>query len=197
MVYRDLAIEIFNKLIDYSLNDSVMYNRLRQLLSQDNKGKNMSKESFDNLATKADKAGIDLLEVIEVYNEGYEQDYPLHLTREQRAFNKVNSFLAELKSSTLSSYVDKARKSRKEAIKNDDETRADQRTQGIADAKQRLSGSMNTKKKYQMEDNEFGGVYDSSTTDREQGTTSLTNLYKKGTPGQSKTLKTLKKVAKK
>src|ERR1700722_6539653 len=94
MVYRDLAIEIFNKLIDYCLNDSVMYNRLRQLLSQDHKGRSMSKESFDNLVAKAEKSNVELLTVIEVYNEGYKQDYPVHLTREQRAFNKVNAYLA-------------------------------------------------------------------------------------------------------
>jgi hypothetical protein len=91
MVYRDLAVEIFNKLVDYCLNDAVMYNRLRQLLQQDH---HMSKESFDNLAAKAEKSNIDLLTVIEVYNEGYNQDYPNHLTREQRAFNRVNAFLA-------------------------------------------------------------------------------------------------------
>lgn len=92
MVYRNLAIQIFNKLTDYCLNDAVMYNRLRQLLSQDSP---MKKEAFDNLVEKAEKSGIDLLTVIEVYNEGFEQEYPLHLTKEQKAFNRVNAYIAD------------------------------------------------------------------------------------------------------
>ena len=139
MVYRDLAIQIFDKMIDWMLNDPIIYNRTRQLLSQKHK---MSKESFDNLAAKAEKANINLLTIIEVYNEGLKQDYPLHLSPEQRAYNRVNAFIAH-------------------------------------------------------EDNEFAGINDSTPSDREQGTTSLTNIYKRGTPGQSKTLKTLKKVIKK
>ena len=140
MVYRNLAISIFNKLIDFTLNDPVVYNRIRQLLSQ---GKNpMSEKAFDNLANRADKMGIDLLKIIELYNEGYEKDYPIHLTREQRAFGWINKYLTN-------------------------------------------------------EDNEFAGVNDSTPSDREIGTSTLADIYRRGTPGQSKTLKTLKKVTKK
>ena len=127
-VYRPYAIEMFNKLIDYCLNDTVMYNRLKQLLRQDHPL--MSRESFENLVEKAEKHGVDLTQVIEAYNEGYNQDFPAHLTREQRAFNHANAFVAR----------------------------------------------------------------QSSVNDREVGTTSLTNVYTAGTPGQ--TVKTIKKALK-
>lgn len=96
MVYRSLTEEIYNKLLDYVLNDMVMFNRLRQLLMQDHhKANSSSKEALDNIAKKADKSGIDLSTLIETYNEGYERNFPEHLSREQRGFNHLNYFLAQ------------------------------------------------------------------------------------------------------
>jgi|SRR6516225_3951305 hypothetical protein len=36
-VYREYAVEIFNNLLDYTLNDAQLYSRLRQLLLNDNR----------------------------------------------------------------------------------------------------------------------------------------------------------------
>lgn len=90
MVYRDLAIEIFSKITDHILNDSILYQRLRQLLMQESP---MSSRAFEALITKAEKASIPLDVVIEVYNRGY-ADNPGMLSHEQHAFNRVNSFIA-------------------------------------------------------------------------------------------------------
>jgi len=35
-IYREYAVEIMNSLLDYTLNDTMMYNRLRQLLLEQN-----------------------------------------------------------------------------------------------------------------------------------------------------------------
>lgn len=90
MNYRDLSVEVFDKLINYMLNDPVIYNRTRQLLSQSNP---TTTKAFEALVKKAEKSGIELTEVLEAYNIGYDQEYPLHLSPEQKAFNKVNEFI--------------------------------------------------------------------------------------------------------
>jgi hypothetical protein len=91
MVYRPLAAEMFNFLIDCVLNDSVMYNRLRQILMQQHP---TSPHAFEALIAKAETAGIELTKILEVYDNGFRRDFPAHLTPEQRAFNAVNSFIA-------------------------------------------------------------------------------------------------------
>ena len=80
MVYRPIAIEIFNTLLNYCLNDGVMYNRLRQLLTQDHP---TSTKAFENLVQKAETSGYDLTTILEVYNRGFNQEGPSHLTSEQ------------------------------------------------------------------------------------------------------------------
>ena len=91
MVYRELAIRMWGKIGHYILNDSILYNRLRVLLQQTHP---MTEEAFESLIAKAEKAGIPFDTVLEVYERGYAEKPPEHLTPEQHAFNRVNSFVA-------------------------------------------------------------------------------------------------------
>jgi hypothetical protein len=87
---RDLAAEVLETLVKYVLKDPQLYSRLRVDLLADN----MRREALDNLKAKADKHGYPLEIIMEVYNRGLNQDCPSHLTPENVAFNRVNSFLA-------------------------------------------------------------------------------------------------------
>lgn len=91
-VYRDLAGELLDSLTNYVINDAQIFNRLRQDLIADRKVK---REELDNLMEKAEATGIEADVVLEVYRRGLSQDFPMHLTAEQRAFNRVNSYLAK------------------------------------------------------------------------------------------------------
>ena len=96
VIMRKYAGEILNNLLGFVFSDSVMYNRLRQLLVSS--GKHMSKmkpSAFESIMTKALSNGVDLETLIEVYEMGYEdEDRPAWLSKEQHAFNSVNSFIA-------------------------------------------------------------------------------------------------------
>ena len=146
MVYRDLAANIFTKITDYILNDSILFNRLRQLLMQEH---GLSSSAFEALLKKATKSNLPLNIVLEIYQRGFkDQAYP-NLTPEQKAFNRVNSFIAG----------------------------------GLA---RKLDADL------------WEAAVELDPDKREWGTTSLTDLYKKGTPGQtSNTLKTIRKNIKK
>src|SRR5262249_21121790 len=90
MVYRNLAIEMFSKITNYILNDQILYQRLRQLLMNDH----FSSRAFEALIKKADKAGLSLDVILEVYERGMKDTSHPHLTREQNALNRVDSFIA-------------------------------------------------------------------------------------------------------
>lgn len=89
-IYRNIAGEVFDKLLNYVLNDSILFNRLRQDLLADH----LNKRAFENIQRKAIENGIQFDVLLEVYNRGLQQDEPVHLTQEQRAFNRVNSFVS-------------------------------------------------------------------------------------------------------
>jgi len=142
MVYRELAIRIFSEITKYCLNDQIMFNRLRQLLEQKHP---MRTKAFESLISKAESSGIPLDVVIEVYERGMSDTPPSHLSQEQHAFNRINSFIAGGAARELDS-----------------------------DLLEWLPAK-----------------------DMEWGSDSLANEYIKDTPGQSRTLKTIKKVIKK
>lgn len=89
-ITRDLAAEVLETLVTYVLKDPQLYSRLRADLLADN----MRKEALDNLKAKAERHGYPFEIVMEVYNRGLNQDGPDHLSAENRAFNRVNAFLA-------------------------------------------------------------------------------------------------------
>jgi hypothetical protein len=95
VIMRKYAAEVLNNLLGFVFSDSVMYNRLRQLLVSS--GKHMSKmkpSAFESIMTKAISNNVDIETLIEVYEEGYEdEDRPTWLSKEQHAFNSVNSFI--------------------------------------------------------------------------------------------------------
>jgi len=95
VVFRKYAAELLNNLLGYVFSDSVMYNRLRQLLLSS--GKHMSRmkpSAFESIMHKAMKNDVDLEVLIEVYERGYEdENRPSWLSKEQHAFNRVNSFV--------------------------------------------------------------------------------------------------------
>ncbi|SRR6266705_769294 len=96
VIMRKYAGEILNNLLGFVFSDSVMYNRLRQLLISS--GKHMAKmkpSAFESIMTKALSNGVELETLIEVYEMGYEDEKrPTWLSKEQHAFNSVNSFIA-------------------------------------------------------------------------------------------------------
>lgn len=98
------AAEILNNLTNFIFNDPVLYNRLRSDLV--NKRQQSSAKMFkagpwgpkayESLQIKSEKSGIPISTLTEVYSRGYnDQNRPNHLTSEQHAFNRVNSFIAE------------------------------------------------------------------------------------------------------
>lgn len=91
VIYRDAAAHVLDKLLDYVLNDTATFNRLRQLIQADNK---ISKKAYESLENKAEKSGISIETLLESYNIGYSSPTPAYLTAEQRAFNHVNAFIA-------------------------------------------------------------------------------------------------------
>lgn len=90
-VYREYATDVYNKLLDYVLNDNQLYTRLRQLLLAEHH--QISPRAFESLMTKSVENNIPLETLIEVYNRGYRNNNTKHLTNEQFAFNRVNSFI--------------------------------------------------------------------------------------------------------
>jgi hypothetical protein len=98
-IYREYAVEIMNNLLNYVLNDSQMFNRLRQLLQAEHPS--LSKKAFESLMTKAVEHNIPLDTLIEVYERGYNNNTTQHLTNEQYAFNRVNSYIAKGKAYTM------------------------------------------------------------------------------------------------
>lgn len=143
MVYRNLAIEIWSKIGKFVLNDSILYNRLRNLLQQSHP---ISEKAFEALIEKAEAHGIPFDVIMEVYERGMFDPPPEHLSQEQHAFNRINSFIAGGKAREIDSD---------------------------------LIGEWKPADKM------------------EWGTSSLANEYAKDTPGQSRTLKTIRKVLKK
>ena len=97
VVLRKYMAEVFDNLLDLVFSDSVVYNRIRQLLvAKGSKMAAMKPSAFESLVQKyipiADKVPFET--IIEEYEIGYEDDTrPLHLSREQYAFNRVNAFL--------------------------------------------------------------------------------------------------------
>ena len=142
MVYRELAIRIFSEISNYCINDTIMFNRLRQLLERKHP---IRPKAFESLINKAEKSGIPLDVIIEVYERGMADPPPSHLSQEQHAFNRCNSFIAGGMARELDS-----------------------------DLVEWLPASK-----------------------MEWGSNSLAKEYIKDTPGQSKTLNTIKKVIKK
>ena len=96
VVFQKYAAEVLNNLLNYVFKDPVLYNRLRQLLVSSGKHMaNMKPSAFESLLVKATSKGVALEDLIEEYEEGYEDDSrPEWLSREQYAFNRVNNFLA-------------------------------------------------------------------------------------------------------
>lgn len=98
-VYREYAVEIMNNLLNYVLNDNQMFQRLRQLLQAEHP--TISRRAFESLMTKSAQHDVPLETLIEVYERGYASNTTQHLTNEQYAFNRVNSYIAKGKAYTM------------------------------------------------------------------------------------------------
>lgn len=83
--------ELLDEVLNYITEDATLFGRLTEILLEK---KNLTLKSFSNLEEKAEKAGISIDILIEVYQRGYESRYPYTLTQEQRAFNRINSFIS-------------------------------------------------------------------------------------------------------
>ena len=88
--YRDYALEIYNNLLNYMLNDPQLYSRLRQLLIQQNR--KMSMKTHEELEYKSEKSGIDFDTLMMVYFDGVDKPNP-ELTEEQRGMVAVNVYI--------------------------------------------------------------------------------------------------------
>jgi hypothetical protein len=114
IIYRTAAAHVLDKLLDYVLNDTALFNRIRQLLQADNK---ISKKAYESLEIKAENAGIPIETLLEVYSRGYEERSAFK-TPEQMAFNRVNSFLAEGKAYEMDKDLSSTLKNIKKITRN-------------------------------------------------------------------------------
>jgi hypothetical protein len=97
VVLRKYMAEVFDNLLKLVFEDAVLYNRVRQLLvAKGSKMAAMKPSAFESLVANWMSVSDDIPfdQVIEEYEIGYEDDTrPRHLTKEQYAFNRVNSLL--------------------------------------------------------------------------------------------------------
>lgn len=100
---REYAADVLNELLNIAAEDHVVYDHIVSYLmvhnSQRFRGRTWMEENAKQaIENKASKSGIPEHILYEVYDRGYDQTPPNHLTREQNAFNAVNSFIAHGKS---------------------------------------------------------------------------------------------------
>jgi hypothetical protein len=96
VAFRGYVAEVLDNLLDIVFKDPVVYARVASQLLSNNKPANLNSIAFESLIKKAEKSGVAVDTIIEIYNKGYnDQNRPKHLTAEQYGFNRVNSYLAK------------------------------------------------------------------------------------------------------
>ena len=111
IAFRDYVGELLNSLTSFIFNDQVAYSRLVQyLLSQNHPSsmRSIQPRAFESLMHKAEDHSIAIEVLLEVYNRGYnDPNKSRHLTREQQAFNRVNSYCNGGKARKMDEDLDK------------------------------------------------------------------------------------------
>lgn len=97
---REYAADVLNELLNIAAEDRVVYDHIVSYLTmhhpERNRGRTwMGEAGKHSIESKSAKSGIPVHILYEVYDRGYEPIPPQHLTREQNAFNAVNSFIAK------------------------------------------------------------------------------------------------------
>jgi hypothetical protein len=93
-VTRPMVAEILNTFLDLAFNDSVIWNRIKTIITRRHKQsisslkEDISDEGLYALMKKSNEHEVPLETIFEVYNRGAEGK------TEQEGFNRVNSFLA-------------------------------------------------------------------------------------------------------
>jgi hypothetical protein len=88
--YRDYALEIYNNLLNYMLNDVQLYTRLRQLLIQ--KNRKMSMKAHEELERMSAESGVDFDTLMLVYFDGADQPHS-KLNEEQMGLGAANAYI--------------------------------------------------------------------------------------------------------
>lgn len=96
IAFRDYVGELLSNLTSFIFNDPVAYARLAQYLLSQHRPASMRSvhpRTFESLIQKAETSKVPIEVLVEVYHRGYtDPKKPRHLTLEQHAFNRVNSY---------------------------------------------------------------------------------------------------------
>jgi hypothetical protein len=119
VAFRDFVGELLENFTNWIFSDSVAYARLAQyLLTQNRPMTIVAGKAFESIVAKAFQAKIPIETLIEVYNRGYnDPNRGSHLTPEQQAFNRVNSYIAGGKARQLDADL-----TGEETLNNDNKT---------------------------------------------------------------------------
>lgn len=158
----------------------------------------LSQKEVTSLYKKSKQSGIPFDTLEEVYRRGYAMWAPsMNETPEQHAFARVNSFIAEGAAAAMDSDLTE----KKRGLWDNIHAKRERIKRGSGE-RMRKPGSKGapTDADFKAASEEYTGAEKVSKnkndpSSRFDGTTSLTNVYKEATPGQSK-LKTIKKVVK-
>lgn len=158
----------------------------------------LSQKEVTSLYKKSKQSGIPFDTLEEVYRRGYAMWAPsMRETPEQHAFARVNSFIAEGAAAAMDSDLTE----KKRGLWDNIHAKRERIKRGSGE-RMRKPGSKGapTDADFKAASEEYTGAEKVSKnkndpSSRFDGTTSLSNVYKETTPGQSK-LKTIKKVVK-
>ena len=176
------------KNIDTSLSTSPQL----EIREQNRDAVALSHKQILSLYKKSEQSGIPFDTLKEVYHRGYATDLS-----EQTGFNRVNSFIAGGEAMVMDKDLMEKRglwdniHAKRERIKHGSGERMRKPGSKGAPTDADFKASQ-TKEEYTGAEKVSKNPNDPSS--RFVGTTSLTNVYKESTPGQSSTLKTIKKV---
>jgi len=97
---REYAADVLNKLLDIAAEDQLVYDHIVSNLTKGNPNRErgrpwISDRAMEAIEDKAVESGIPVPILLELYNRGYNQPPKIHLTKENQAFNCINSYIAK------------------------------------------------------------------------------------------------------
>ncbi len=114
VAFRGYVAEVLDKLCDLIFTDPILYARVAALLASKKRPASpvalrhphgrarIRPKAWESLQKKADSSGVELKTLVEVYDKGFnDTSRPMHLTPEQFAYNRVNSYIAKGKARRL------------------------------------------------------------------------------------------------